>query len=884
MRIPVATYRVQFNNDFRFTDATALVPQLHRLGVSHLYASPIFAARPGSSHGYDVVDPNRLNPELGSDDDFCALVHALKNRGMGLLVDIVPNHMAAGPENCWWMDVLENGPASPYASYFGVNWTASSNPQIFLPILGDPYGTVLERGELKITYEQSGFRLHYYQHRLPIAPVSYTRLLKPGSEPLLEMHEFCLVMESLERLPPRTVNEWETVERWPREKNAIKGRLWNLVQEHAPIREHIERNLAEINSDFDRLDQIIQEQAYRIAFWKVATERINYRRFFDVSDLVGVRVEDSVVFEAGHKFVLNLVEAGTVEGLRVDHIDGLADPLQYQKRLPVDRVYVIAEKILSGDEKLPDNWPIHGTTGYDFLGYVNSLFVEPSGFEKLTNRYASIQPGSFADFAYRQKMHVISTLFSGEMQDLGANLANLAEEDRKARDLSSRDMTQALIEVTARMPVYRTYSDSPEIRPQDREYIVQACSAARTAPQSINPLVYDFLERVLTLQSPNYLDFVGRWQQITGPIMAKGVEDSAMYIYNALISTNEVGGIHHPVSVSEMHAFLSDRMARWPNTMNASSTHDTKRSEDVRARINVLSEVPDEWNRLTTRWTRWLADARGGVDINEEYFLFQTLAGAWPLDASEAPAFRERMKQYVIKAAREARTYTSWIFPDERHESELQRFIDVLFDHERFQASFRPFVEKISFYGAINSLSQLLIKATAPGLPDFYRGTITWDFSLVDPDNRRPVEFAPLTDFSAKAKSFLPEWRDGRVKIFLTEKLLAYRQANAELFTRGEYISLQVSGKRAENVFAFARRLGDAWMIAIAPRFATQLSVVMRPPTGIRAWLDTSLKLPDGVPQRWRNVITGASMEMRDSELPLHRALDSFPVALLRPR
>lgn len=902
MQIPVATYRVQFNQDFRFAAATAIVPHLHRLGISHLYASPIFAARPGSMHGYDVVDPNRLNPALGSDQDFEDLLKALHERGMGLLLDIVPNHMAASPENRWWMDVLENGPASPYASYFGINWGASAGPlqpKIFLPILGEPYGRVLNRGELSIRYEDQAFFLNYYGHKLPVAPVSYARILRPGSESLLAIPDFCLLMESLDLLPSSNATEWESLERGYREKEAIKQRLWNLTQESEQVRLHLQQNLDELNANttdsLDRLDELIQEQAYRIAFWKVATERINYKRFFDVSDLVGMRVEDPAVFQAGHKFVLELVAAGSVQGLRVDHIDGLADPLEYQERLPTDQVYVVAEKILVGSEELPEEWPIQGTTGYDFLGHVNASFVEPGGLGRLTAHYQKLieSTDTFEDVAYGRKMQIISSLFAGEMQDLGGNLATLAEFDRNARDLSVRDMTHAIIEITACLPVYRTYTHSAEVREADAEHVRQACAEARTRNPNIDPLVYDFVERVLLLQFKRWMSedirndwirFVRRWQQLSGPIMAKGLEDSAMYVHNPLISLNDVGGIHRAISPEELHAFLTRRNQRWPHTMNATSTHDTKRSEDVRARINVLSEIPDEWIRNTTRWSRWLANRRGAVDINEEYFLFQTVVGAWPLQESEIDEFRTRMRDYIIKASREARSHTSWLQPNSDHETALQAYIDILFDDERFQLSLRTFCDRVSFYGAINSLSQLLLKVTAPGLPDFYRGTISWDFSLVDPDNRRPVDFAPLTDFSWKPRDLLDNWRDGRAKIFLTEKLLGFRKGNSELFENGEYIPLTVAGRRTGNAFAYARRVEGRWCISVVPKFATQLSAVTRAPLGIRAWLDSALVLPAGAPQRWKNVITGTTLSSRDGTLLLSRVLDHFPVALLSSR
>ena len=511
------------------------------------------------------------NPALGTTEDFDALVDALQDRGMGMVLDIVPNHMAASPENRWWMDVLENGSASPYASYFGINWGSPDKTvqdKIFLPILGEPYGRVLDRGELKISYEQSGFFLNYYAHRLPIAPVSYARILKPGSEPLLAIPDFCLLLESLDRLPPRTATEWEALESRYREKDAIKQRLWAVVQEDQSVRDHIQRNLEGMTAD--ELDEIIQEQPYRIAFWKVATERINYRRFFDVSDLIGMRVEDPSVFEAGHRLALELVRNGKVNGLRIDHIDGLADPLGYQKQLAAEDVYIVAEKILAGDEELPSDWPIQGTTGYDFLGQMNSLFVEPAGLDRLTAHYRSLTGStqSFEDVAYERKSQVIAALFSGEMQDLGAHLASLAEEDRNARDLSPRDMTQAIIEVTACMGVYRTYTDSFDVRAVDCAYVRAACDEARHRNPRVDALVYDFVERVLTLRFKKWMSeasrgqwllFVKKWQQLSGPIMAKGVEDSAMYVYNRLVSMNEVGGLRrNPLSPAIPFVFTAE--------------------------------------------------------------------------------------------------------------------------------------------------------------------------------------------------------------------------------------------------------------------------------------------------------------------------------------
>jgi (1->4)-alpha-D-glucan 1-alpha-D-glucosylmutase len=895
MRVPVATYRVQFNDEFRFEHATEIVPHLHRLGISHLYASPIWAAREGSTHGYDVVDPNRLNPVLGTRDDFDALVQALRSREMGLIVDIVPNHMAASPENAWWMDVLENGALSPYASYFGINWGAvrqSHGEKIFLPILGAPYGATLEKGEIQLVYKDDAFFVCYYERRLPVAVRTYGDILGRHAHRLSDVAEFTSLLEALTRLRELTGGALY------REQDQIRKRLAKMYRHDPRIREHVDGNIIEFNGTagnaaaFDPLDALLQQQAYRLAYWHVATERINYRRFFDVSDLIGMRIEDPEVFRASHALIFDLVNSGMVDGLRIDHIDGLADPKGYLDRLPADATYIVAEKILVGDERLPRDWRLHGTTGYDFLGYMNALFVDPEGLEQIDRFYAQHtgRTGSLTDVEYQRKLLVINSLFAGEMADLGANLERLAEHDRYARDLSPRDLARGLKEITACMPVYRTYTRSYEVSERDRPYLQFACDEARRRCSEVGAFAYDFITRVLHLQfhsgmseesKMHWLRFVRRWQQLSGPIMAKGVEDSTFYVYNRLVSLNEVGGLSRPCTAQEFHEFLAERQQLWPGTMNASSTHDTKRSEDVRARINVISELPGEWSRLVGRWSRWLAPYLRSVDRNEEYFYLQNLIGAWPLFPHEADSFRDRLKTYSTKAAREAREHTDWLAPNEQHEQDLRSFIDALFENEQFLSSFLGLQQKISFYGAVNSLSQVLLKIAAPGCPDFYRGTISWDFSLVDPDNRRPAPFPSLTDFSESAHSLLDHWHDGHVKVYLTERALAFRAANADLFRDGEYIPLLPAGKRAEHVFAFIRRLGDRWAIIAVPRLVSKLSTVLRFPTGMTAWRDTQLTMPGGAPARWKNVITGGRLSVRDAALPVHRVLDQFPVALL---
>jgi (1->4)-alpha-D-glucan 1-alpha-D-glucosylmutase len=895
---------VQFNVDFRFKDATALVPHLHRLGVSHLYASPIWAARQGSTHGYDVIDPNRLNPALGPAEDFSELIDQLRSREMGMIIDIVPNHMAASPENVWWTDVLENGTASLYAGYFGINWGAvrlSHGEKIFLPILGAPYGTVLEKGEIRAAYERSGFFIQYYERTLPLTPSSWISILQPPGQDPIDIPGLQELIHSINELPPVSALHWDAIEARNQQKENIKAALWNLYTNNTAAREHLDNRLKSIAGvpgdprSFDLLDDLLQQQHYRIAFWRVATEKINYRRFFDVSDLIGMRIEEPEVFRAYHQLIFDFVKRGMVDGLRIDHIDGLADPKAYLESLPAEETYVIAEKILVGDERLPTDWKLHGTTGYDFLGHMNGLFVDPRGLDELGSFYRrhTGNTASFSDTEYRHKLMIINSLFAGELADLGGNLAALAEHDRYAKDLSPRDLSQGLKEVTACMPVYRSYTDSEEVAERDRPYLQAACNEAQSRCPAVDALAYDFIRRVLQLRftrgmtdesRSRWVRFVRRWQQISGPIMAKGVEDSAFYVYNPLVSLNEVGGNTEPVSAAVMHAFLSERQREWPHTMNASSTHDTKRSEDVRARINVLSEMPAEWSRWVSRWSRWMAAQRGSVDLNEEYFYFQNLIGAWPLHPEEISSFRERMKAYSTKAAREAREHTNWLAPCEQHESDLHAYIDALFQNERFLSSFLALQQKTAFYGMVNSLSQVLLKSTAPGLPDFYRGTTGWDLSLVDPDNRRPFNFPALTDFDEPARSLLEHPHDGRVKVFLTEKVLGFRKSNADLFREGEYVPLAATGKRAGHVFAYARHRGNEWVIVVVPRLVSRLSTVLRFPIGMRAWRDTQMHLPSGSPIRWRNVLTGDGVTAHESGLPMFKVLENFPVGLLASR
>jgi len=743
-RVPRATYRLQFNAAFTFAEARAIVPYLAELGISDVYASPIFRARKGSAHGYDIVDAGALNPELGTEDDFNALHAELQRHQMGLLLDIVPNHMAATHENAWWMSVLENGEHSRFRYYFDTAWMSVTTSdrtsfKVLLPILGKPYGEALESQEIKLHFDADGFFFTYYDTRLPLAPETYGTILH----------------ESIASLPPEGVamelrelaDDADTVSN----SRFLKETIWRIYEQEATFRDALNATIAQINgvpgeaASFNLLDTILDAQWYRLAYWRIASKKINYRRFFDVTDLVGVRVENAEVFEAQNRRTFELIAEGKVTGLRIDHIDGLHDPAGYLRKMQLrlagvdprgvasdDRsFYVVVEKILQHGEELPRDLPVSGTTGYDFLDSANALFVDPKGLQQLDHFYRAFTGvnETFDDICYARKKQIINELFSGEMRALGKQLGAVAMPDRNARDFAPVDLTAALTEVTACMCVYRTYVREGPIGDTDARSIRAAIAdARRRAGSALDERLFTFLERVLLLDPPPYvssehehwLAFVMRWQQFTGRVMAKGVEDTAFYNYNRLISLNEVGG--NPGrgafdGLAEFHERGARMQRHWPHTMNATSTHDTKRSEDIRARINVLSEIAPRWERQVLRWSK----KYGIGDRNAELLVYETLIGMWPLDNAELPKVRDRLKQYLEKAAREAKTHTSWIAPNPEYEEALLSFADALLSDPEFCADLTRFQKPVAFYGFLNALAEIVLKATAPGAPDFYR-------------------------------------------------------------------------------------------------------------------------------------------------------------------
>lgn len=829
--MPVATYRLQFNAQFTFADARKIVPYLAELGITDVYASPILRARKGSMHGYDTVDANLLNPELGTEEDFAELCAELDRRGMGLVLDIVPNHMAVSHENPWWTSLLENGPQSRYVHYFDIDWR---DDKVLLPILGRPYGEALEAKELRLGFDAGGFFVSYYDTRLPLAPPSYPLILRECVEAVPAEGAGVELRDLVQNEAVLTNSKF------------LKETLLRIYEQSDDFRSALDAAVWQFNEDVDRLDALLSAQWYRLAYWRIASETINYRRFFDVTDLVGVRVENPEVFEARNRRILDLIAEGKVTGLRVDHIDGLHDPAGYLTRLQHrlgEPMYVVVEKILAPDETLPASWPVAGTTGYDFLDVVNRVFVDPAGLP---------EDHSFEDLVYERKKQVIDQLFSGEMRALGTSLGTLAAADRNARDFAPSELLAALIEITACMPVYRTYIHGDEISDWDRAILGRAIDEAqRRSP--LEERVFKFLRRVLYLEMPSASDFVMRWQQFTPRVMAKGVEDTAFYNYHRLISLNEVGGDPGRVSsdpVAELHA-RNERIARdWPQTMNATSTHDTKRAEDVRARINVLSELADDWRRWLRKWKRGPEEAQ---------LIYQTLAGAYPIDA-------DRLKAYVEKAAREAKTHSSWLSPDEEYESSLKDFAAGLLDDQRFMKSFLRLHRRVAFHGFLNGLAQVVLKIFSPGVPDFYQGTELSDYSLVDPDNRRSVDYEARAEAlrrPANPATLLRNWKDGRIKLFVTTRALAARARH----TDGAYRALDTG---TPNAVAFLR--GDD-LLVVVPRLTTQLVKPPQLPLG-EVWRDHALD----VPGRWRNVFTEETVE--GTPLALRNLLASFPVGV----
>lgn len=955
-RIPLATYRLQLHRDFTFAHAAEILPYLHALGISHVYCSPYLKARAGSRHGYDIVDHNALNPEIGTDEDFERFATTLAAHGMGQILDFVPNHMGVGgDDNPWWLDVLEHGQASAYAEYFDIDWRPVKQElrgKVLLPFLEDHYGAVLEGGLLRLEFHptRGAFDLAYREHRFPIDPRTYPVLLRHRHEALAAaladdrlQADFEALIALLAALPARDERDPERRARRRQDAARCKRRLAELCSTAPAIAAFLAQNVRLYHgtpgdaASFDPLHALLEQQAYRLAYWRVAADEINYRRFFDINTLAGLRMERPEVFASAHRLVLALLAAGKIHGLRLDHPDGLYDPARYYRELAeagcaavgatgsLPPVYTVAEKILAAHEHLPEDWPVHGTTGYDFANLVNGLFVHPDGERPLTRLYTRFigRELDFDELLEECKRLVMRTLMSGELMVLANLLDQLSETDRHTRDYTLHTLRDALMEVVACFPVYRTYITPQRITEQDRRYVDWAVARARRHSRAAEASVFDFIHRVLLLEWPPAGEAVGtreaaahfvmKFQQYTAPVTAKGLEDTACYVYNRLVSLNEVGGDprRFGVSIAAFHHANAERAKCWPHSLLCTSTHDSKRSEDVRARLDVLSEIPGEWRRRVARWSRMnrskkqVVDDEPAPDRNDEYLLYQTLLGTWPLgvlDEAALARFRGRIEDYMLKAAREAKTRTSWINPDPAYEAALTGFVRAVLARPQrnlFMADFLPFQRRIARLGLLTSLSQTLLKLVAPGVPDIYQGTEVWDFSLVDPDNRRPVDYRlrrtllaqveALASFhgrelAGRVRLLLENLDDGRAKLYLLWRALGLRRAHPEVFQAGEYLPLAVEGAHAEHLCAFARRHGQSAVVAVAPRWFARLTSDQTPlPLGEAVWADTRIEALTGC--RCTNVLTGETPTC----LPYHgrswlaaaAVLKSFPVALL---
>jgi (1->4)-alpha-D-glucan 1-alpha-D-glucosylmutase len=926
MRIPRATYRIQFTPQFGFDNAKAIAAYLADLGISDLYASPIFKARSGSTHGYDIVDPTQLNPELGTNESFDALIREIQSLQMGWLQDIVPNHMAYTSENDYLMDVLEHGPDSSYTDYFDLSWNVpfgDRQERILAPLLGDFYGVSLENGHIQLQYSQNGLTVNYYSLKLPLRLESYTKFI---------IHNLGKLTRTLGRNHPDFIKllgilyilknvPSEVAGKQRQDQIAfIKGLVWELYTTNDLIHEFIDENLAIFNGEpgnsesFNLLDDLLNDQFYRLAFWKVGAEEMNYRRFFTVNELISVKVEEVRVFNNTHSLIQKLVEEGKFTGLRVDHIDGLYNPIQYLERLQekMGDVYITVEKILEVTEDLPENWLIEGTSGYDFLNYVNGVFCKietESWLDKIYHAFLSAKV-DYQTLVREKKQLILEKNLAGDIDNLALLLKNISSKYRYGNDFTINGLKRAIAEVLTVFPIYRTYITPEGIGESDRVTIQEVIRQAK----ELTPLLQHeltFIEKLMLLEFDNSLSqtereqwiyFVLRMQQYSGPLMAKGVEDTTLYVYNRLLSLNEVGGnpSHFGISVADFHSFNQKHQTRWPHTMNATATHDTKRGEDVRTRLNVLSELPEEWEEQVNIWSHYNQghrSVRNGFampDRNDEYFLYQTLVGAFPFAEHEHASFVERVKDYIIKSIREAKVHTAWLRPDSEYEEACTTFVEKVLNPSisgQFLEAFHPLQEKIAYYGMFNSLSQTLLKTIAPGVPDFYQGTELWELSLVDPDNRRPVDFEQRqtylsnikeqikTDILGLIQELLKHKTDGRIKLFLTAQLLQARTDYLSLFQDGDYLPLEIEGTHANHIIAFGRQLGNQTAIAIAPRFLTRLIQPGENPLG-EVWENTHLQLPRRTSSSWKNVLTQQSLDAKET-LSIGSAFAHFPVALL---
>ena len=916
--IPSATYRIQLTPEFTLKQLRGQLGYLRDLGISTIYAAPFFKARTGSQHRYDVAEAHRIGPDIGTLEEFDAITKELREHGMGWLQDIVPNHMVFHPENTWLMDVLEKGRRSEFQAFFDINWNHPDlGPRLMVPFLGEPLDKVIEAGELQLVPDRSGFHFKYFDNVYPASIPVYALVLGKVMERLPEGEEQNELRTRLKVLASASASEEVQVDRWER----ARSEMFQALDRNDTLVSSLRAVLKEINDDKAELRSVHDSQYYRLCYWKETEERINYRRFFTINELICLRMGRKKVFDTYHRFIKVLCDQDMLQGLRVDHIDGLYDPTKYLERLRElagPERYLIVEKILEGHEELPENWPVQGNSGYDFLAWISNLYTDPEGEKKLTQLYRKLVPQAPIDYeklVFEKKMFILKDQMAGELENLLRTLRKRKLLDDRA---SIDEWREALAVMLASFPVYRIYVGRFPLNELATKVIGETFTKAiDRSPEMRSRLdhlrsLFDADPADDELRTKHKLYFVKRSQQFTGPLAAKGVEDTAFYNYNRLIALNEVGNspeLFH-LKRRDLHELMQYKMRTYPHSINATATHDTKRGEGARMRLQVLSELPDEWEDNVHRWIdiirKTTTRPRSGnvtdkevPTANDLYFMLQTLVGVMPIDGSVDDQLVERVQEYLIKAFREAKENTNWGDPNEEYENAVKELVkDLLDDNAEFLAAFRPFFRKIAHYGWLYSLSQTMLKLTCPGVPDIYQGTELWDLSLVDPDNRRPVDYdlrrrqlqelqnAERQSMSQLQKELLSDPRDGRVKLYLIQKVLHYRRQHKELFDHGEYIPLLFTGRFENNIVAFARRHGDHWCMVMAPRLLAQVIAPGELPLKEEIWGDTVVQLPEGAPKRWRNLFSGkdhlkpAVIEGAGT-LRVGGIFDSFPVALL---
>ncbi len=898
--IPLATYRLQLSPKLTLSEIKELIPYLDDLGISTIYAAPFFTAAPGSEHGYDVVDPQQLNPEIGSQKELEDIVKDLQKYKMGWLQDIVPNHMAYHPTNVWLMDVLEKGQKSEFYTFFDIDLKHPDfDGKVMVPFLGEPLESVLEQQQLKLTFEESGFQIAYFDNNYPASINTYSFLLEKLVDQV-DGTDKKILEEKLTQLQQTIASDTLDIARWQQTKQT----LFESIAQHKSIKAHLEKLRQTINEDSTQLKELLDLQFFKLSFWQDTQEKINYRRFFTVNDLICLRIEQPEVFRKYHQYINQLCKQGLVQGLRVDHVDGLFDPdgyLQHLREMVGEDVYLVVEKILEGEEQLPSYWPIQGNSGYDFLAWVCNVFTDPDGEEKLTQVYQRVVPNATTNYeslVFEKKLFILEHRMQGELQNLLRLLHNLDIVPNP----DDKNWPHALAMLLASFPVYRVYGNRFPLPDEANEVIDKAFELAlEKAPEQKEQLellrkVYQPDTNEPEAQLKDKLYFVMRSQQFTGPLAAKGVEDTTFYNYNRLISLNEVGNSPEIFNLSpaRFHKLMQLSLQQFPHSINATATHDTKRGEDARIRINVLSELPEKWEQNVVHWME-LAKQHCKTEMprrNDLYFIFQAMLGVMPFDETIDDELIERFQEYITKALRETKARTNWTNPNEAYENATKELTANLLRSDDFKQAFLPFFRELAHYGWLYSLSQLMLKLTCPGVPDVYQGCELWDLSLVDPDNRRKVDYSlrqtylhelqqqDEKDTIKLQQQILQDPASGKVKLYLLWKILNARKANRELFDFGSYVPLQLAGKYKNHVLAFGRKYKNQWCVVVVPRLLVKLTSEKQLPLGPHVWQDTEIILPDGAPKQWQHILTNQPVTAGQG-LGVATILQHFPVALL---